>query len=917
MKRSILKRVLLLTMVLLFAFSVIPAELIEDSLSAYASDVERELKATTPTWLSDAIFDAMVYRDRYTDLAGKTDAQLKDHFYSNGIKDGRAGSAIFDVAYYLEKNSDLKSAFGTNYEKAYNHFISGGYLEERTFSRLVSGYYYKINHPQVAAEYKNEALRHYIQAGMAEGRRASETFHPDYYWYIRPDVNEVWPGDYKMCARHYAGHGIKAGITAYDSKTPTISDVSITNISENGYTVICKVSDNWGIRKVVVAAWTSANDQDDLAADFMDTQKATKNGDYYTFRVKASDHNNEKGTYVTHVYAVDLGGNQTKLEKGNVTVSGKFENKLILLPISSCVISDNFVKNVNASTNATTLLNQFDNVGHKVYDANGVEYTSKAVVGTGATVKLLDGSSVADTVSVIVPGDVDGDGLVTTTDCIRIKASFLGTFDLTACQFVAADDDENQMITSTDYMRLKYNLLNAKDESDVASKPSLEFSDALYVTESGSSAQVITAAGSAYKASGYISFDKDLFTVKDNFKITLSGKQTFNRLTLCYVASNPMKCTVTYKVGSSSISDLFYLEAGTQTFSALIKGYLESKKATEITSMSFSTCEGVVGTFALCSINTEDYPVYSNGTYYIENNYYKLGIDLSWGGGINYLYDKKNRSDGLTNLVNQYDTGRLIQQSYYGTDGTSGDGYKTGYYNSTVWPYNPVQGGDKGNNASRILDIVVGKESVYIKGQPMDWGHENSVTPSYMENVYILDSNLIRVDNRFVDFSGYTHRSVHQELPAFYTVSYLDNFTYYAGSKPWTNDTLTSRNDLKFWGGEYHNDCEFRMRQSNTETWCAWTNSTTTYGIGLYVPKIDVFLAGRSGTGMTKDPSAAATNYVAPLNQLLLVSYTPLEYSYLMTTGRLEYIRETFKENKDFATNDSLLINRKNYRIPD
>jgi hypothetical protein len=187
---------------------------------------------------------------------------------------------------------------------------------------------------------------------------------------------------------------------------------------------------------------------------------------------------------------------------------------------------------------------------------------------------------------------------------------------------------------------------------------------------------------------------------------------------------------------------------------------------------------------------------------------------MAWDGGICYLLEI-NCTDGLKNLINQADTGRLVQQSYYGANSSS-DNYQMGYFNNSSWPYNPVQGGDKANNPSRIIDVVVGTYSVYIKAQPMDWGHDGKITPSYMENVYILDDEFVRVDNRFVDFSSMNHRYVHQELPAFYTVSYLDNFTYYAGTKPWTNDKLTSRNDLKFWGGEYHNDCEFRIKQSNT-----------------------------------------------------------------------------------------------------
>ena len=88
---------------------------------------------------------------------------------------------------------------------------------------------------------------------------------------------------------------------------------TFSNVSAAGYTVTCKVTDDWGVSKVAFPTWTVANDQDDLAADFLNTQKGTKNGNTYTFRVNASAHNNETGAYVTHIYATDCAGNRVSL----------------------------------------------------------------------------------------------------------------------------------------------------------------------------------------------------------------------------------------------------------------------------------------------------------------------------------------------------------------------------------------------------------------------------------------------------------------------------------------------------------------------------------------------------------------------------------------------------------------------------
>lgn len=464
------------------------------------------------------------------------------------------------------------------------------------------------------------------------------------------------------------------------------------------------------------------------------------------------------------------------------------------------------------------------------------------------------------------------------------------------------------------------------DEVAVAGPEVIEFDKAdIDITGTKTEGRVSANGGLSYTTTGHKALGDYTFIINQNFTVNFNAsdvtKADFNRFSICYVSTQPLKGTVTYTENGKQKTDNFFLEAGEHTFSCVTTSYLDGVKGKDITAMTFSTCNGKDADFALCLLKTYDYPVYtdtSEDTYYIQNDSYQLGIRLSWGGGINYLRDLKNTDavKGVSNLINQADTGRLVQQSYYGT-AAEGD-YKAGVYNGSQWSYNPVQGGDVAQNHSRIIDIVVAEYSVYVKSQPMDWSLDGQITPSYMENSYTLFEDHIRVDNRFVDFSGMKHPYSHQELPAFYTLSCFDRFNWYDGSKGWTDDTLSYRDDLGFWGdGRFYDDCTFLIKESNRETWCAWTNSGADYGIGLYVPNADSYLAGRHAYNGSTDSKSGATNYVAPVNTKQLVSYEPLEYSYLMTTGSVEEIRATFKENKDFADNATLHENYQSRRVPD
>lgn len=101
-----------------------------------------------------------------------------------------------------------------------------------------------------------------------------------------------------------------------DTEKPQISDVTFIR-TPDGYIASCKAIDNTGVSKVLFPTWTAKNGQDDLdenwAAD-NSSVKGIKNGNYYTFSVKMSEHNNEEGIYYTHIYAYDLYGNESSTD---------------------------------------------------------------------------------------------------------------------------------------------------------------------------------------------------------------------------------------------------------------------------------------------------------------------------------------------------------------------------------------------------------------------------------------------------------------------------------------------------------------------------------------------------------------------------------------------------------------------------
>ena len=100
-----------------------------------------------------------------------------------------------------------------------------------------------------------------------------------------------------------------------DAVPPVISDVQITNVSENGYTISCVVNDKDSkIDRVQFPTWYGDNNPFQSDSSWRSSAKYSgklENG-RYVYRVNTSDYKNQIGKYTTHIYAWDERGNQSE-----------------------------------------------------------------------------------------------------------------------------------------------------------------------------------------------------------------------------------------------------------------------------------------------------------------------------------------------------------------------------------------------------------------------------------------------------------------------------------------------------------------------------------------------------------------------------------------------------------------------------
>ena len=91
----------------------------------------------------------------------------------------------------------------------------------------------------------------------------------------------------------------------------------------------------------------------------------------------------------------------------------------------------------------------------KIYDKDGNEVDDDEIVKTGLTIKLEINGTVHDEASMVVKGDVDGDGFINVTDYIAVLNHALALEDIEDyIKFVAGDVAEDEILNVTDYIKI-------------------------------------------------------------------------------------------------------------------------------------------------------------------------------------------------------------------------------------------------------------------------------------------------------------------------------------------------------------------------------------------------------------------------------------------------------------------------------
>ena len=336
-------------------------------------------------------------------------------------------------------------------------------------------------------------------------------------------------------------------------------------------------------------------------------------------------------------------------------------------------------------------------------------------------------------------------------------------------------------------------------------------------------------------------------------------KKDFNKFTVVYTASADMKAKITYRAGNNKITESFYLISGENVkYTAFIDDALYGAVGDCIVSYEFTNMTEKSEKLSLISLSAS-YEEIPDSQVYIQNSSIKLGVDLSNGGAVNYYEDL---SSGTGDVVS------LVYNNYFGIDEYPHDG--------DIYTLDQTY--------SKLIDYEVTSKTVTVKVQPYDAANDK-LADSYIEIMYTLFEDCVQVKTDVSDFYEFGHENKEKQyVPALIPASGLSNFYSYTGTDAWTNGAYSKISS----GIEFPSE--------SNERWIASGNSSASVCLGIYAPHSD-------GIELQNGLYALYANEYLPTNG----KYTSY---YLLTAGSVSKVRSVFFENKDFAPEDGVNVQR-------
>jgi len=251
---------------------------------------------------------------------------------------------------------------------------------------------------------------------------------------------------------------------------------------------------------------------------------------------------------------------------------------------------------------------------------------------------------------------------------------------------------------------------------------------------------------------------------------------------------------------------------------------------------------------------------------YLDNSKIRLGVNRSGGAAIGWL----SESGRDANVLNRYDLGRYVQQSWYGaSDGSD--------WNGKPWRWNPVQAGSWKNSPAELTSFSARENMIESSSVPVHWATGERLREVVLRQRIELIDFVVRIDYE-MEYSGtVTHPLQDQELPAVFVDAAYPNLHFIPPGETEPKAIVPG------WPNE---------RYEIAQPWIAYTDASQR-GLGVLVPGVETITCYRA-EGDLQNRAKAACSYVAPIKRLVIKPGFSYRYTAYLTLGTLPEIRHRF-----------------------
>ena len=214
--------------------------------------------------------------------------------------------------------------------------------------------------------------------------------------------------------------------------TENIRTVNVDEVIDINYKILPENATNKQLELII--------DDESIAIIENGKIKGLKEGET-TLTLKATDDSNIVKTITIKVIDFDI-----KTDKYNI------DDNLAIKKIKDKLLFDNFINDFTVNSD----------INIKVFN-NDVEIDYTKPLGTGHKLKTYSNDELLNEYTLIVSGDINGDGQANATDIIFMKSHILGKSTLENILFTAGDIDENNSVNALDIIYLKSYILGKVD----------------------------------------------------------------------------------------------------------------------------------------------------------------------------------------------------------------------------------------------------------------------------------------------------------------------------------------------------------------------------------------------------------------------------------------------------------------------